>query len=232
MAGDFARAIAQVFSGAFLGVLAKALLLTLAALAGLVALAGWLASGLDWTFDLPRLGEVSLGAAAFWGAVGLALLASAFLMFPVAALVLGFFLEDVARAVEARHYPGLPPVRAPGWGEVLGQGLGFLGLLLLVNALLLLLGWLAGPALPLLFWAGNGWLLGREYFQLAALRRLGPAEARALRRRHGAEVWIAGTLLALPLTVPLLGLLVPVIGAAAFTHMVERLRRAAPPRPG
>ena len=48
----------------------------------------------------------------------LASLIIAMLLFPsVALMAVSLLLEDIARAVETRHYPGLPPPRAPGIGE-------------------------------------------------------------------------------------------------------------------
>ena len=78
----------------------------------------------------------------------------------------------------------------------------------------------------MLFWGLNGFLLGREYFTLVAMRRLGPAGAKALRSRHAGRVWLAGTLMAIPLSIPLVNLLVPVLGAASFTHLFHRLNRS------
>ena len=69
----------------------------------------------------------------------------------------------------------------------------------------------------------NGFLLGREYFQVAAMRREGRSGAAALRRRHAGTIWLAGVLMALPLSIPLLNLFVPILGAATFTHLYHRL---------
>ena len=69
----------------------------------------------------------------------------------------------------------------------------------------------------------NGFLLGREYFTLAAIRRIGRQGARELRSRHAATIWLAGVLMAIPLTVPLLNLVVPILGAATFTHLFHML---------
>ncbi len=83
-----------------------------------------------------------------------------------------------------------------------------------------------GPASPLLFWAVNGYLLGQEYFAMVAARRLPPDEAKALRARHRGRIWGAGVLMALPLSVPLVNLVIPVLGTATFTHLFHRLRAA------
>jgi uncharacterized protein involved in cysteine biosynthesis len=92
-----------------------------------------------------------------------------------------------------------------------------------VNVLALVLYGFAGPFIPVVFWAVNGFLLGREYFTMVATRRLGRAAAKALRRRYAGQVWIAGILMAAPLSFPLINLLIPVLGAATFTHLVHRL---------
>ena len=131
----------------------------------------------------------------------------------------------MAAAVEARHYPHLPPVPRLPLGESLKDAVNFLGLLIAVNVVALFFYALAGPFVPLLFWALNGLLLGREYFTLTALRHLSPADAKRLYRANRATVWVAGTLMAAPLSIPLLNLLVPIFGVATFTHIFHRLHK-------
>ena len=92
-----------------------------------------------------------------------------------------------------------------------------------LNALALIVYFIVGPLAPLMFWALNGYLLGREYFQMVAMRRLGRVAARDLRRRNSGQVWLAGILMTVPLTVPLLNLIIPVLGAATFTHLFHRI---------
>ena len=178
---------------------------------------------------LPWIGAVGgLHLLAGGAAVLAMLLLSAFLMVPVAAAFTGVFLDEVATAVEAQHYPGLPPARPQGWGELIGGGLRLALLSLAVNLLALVAYLLAGPLAPLMFWAVNGYLLGREYAQGAASRRMAPAEARALCRRNLGPIWAMGTLLAVPLTIPVVNLAVPILAAAAFTHLMARLSAPAP----
>lgn len=213
----------------FLGVLFGGVALALALLAGVylgfVWLIGWLVPD---TFSLPLVGTVSwVDDALSWASLGMMLGLSVFLMVPVASMFTGLFLEVVADAVEARHYPGLGPAPSVPFGEALRDSLNFLGVLILVNLLALLLYLMVGPFAPLLFWAVNGYLLGREYFQLTALRRLGRTGAKAARRRHALPVFVAGVLMAIPLTIPVVNLLVPVLGAATFTHLFHRLEPAA-----
>jgi CysZ protein len=81
------------------------------------------------------------------------------------------------------------------------------------------------PLAPILFWVVNGVLLGREYAQLVALRRSDAAGAAAFRKRHRPTIFAAGVLMAVPLTIPVVNLLVPILGAATFTHLYHRLTR-------
>lgn len=224
--GDVLRALGQVLDRRFLGVLLRALALTLALLAALTGGAVWLVGLLPATLDLPLVGEVATPVAWVQALTGGAvLLLSAFLMFPVAAAFVGLFLDEIADAVEARHYPGLAPPRRTGLGEEIAAAVRFTLVVLGANLLALVLYLPAGPFAPLVFWAVNGYLLGREYFELAAARRLGPEGVTKLRRRHRFTVWAAGALMAVPLSVPVLSLVVPVIGAASFTHLFHRLWR-------
>jgi len=159
---------------------------------------------------------------------------SVFLMVPVAALFSGLFLEDVADAVEERHYPALPAVKRMGIYQSLIGSVNFFGVLIAVNAVALVLYAFVGPFAPLMFWAVNGYLLGREYFQTVAYRRMDHRAAQALRRAWRGRIWLAGTLMAAPLSLPFVNLLIPVLGVATFTHLFHRIRaeeaRALPSR--
>ncbi|SMX46922.1 CysZ-like protein [Maliponia aquimaris] len=224
------RAIAQLPDPRFRGVLLRGIGITVAALVGAVIvvfqLVGWLVGddpSLPWIGPLPWLAD-----AASWASVPVMLLLSAFLMIPVASAVTSLFLEEVAQAVEDRHYPGLGTATSVPLGDGLIDSLGFLGTMVLANLLALVLYLLFAPLAPFIFWALNGFLLGREYFTLAAMRRVGRTEARRLRRRHLGAIWATGVIMAVPLTIPLVNLLVPVLGAAAFTHVFHRVAANRP----
>ena len=226
--GDLALALGQIGDRRFLWVVTKAVGLTIMLLAGLGWLAGWGASFLPTDLgDWPLIGQVTLPVSGFEGlAVGAVLFASIFLMIPVAALFVGFFLEDVAEAVEARYYPGLPPARGQGLVANLLNALRFAGVVIVANLMALILYLFSGPAAPLVFYAVNGYLLGREYFELVAARHMPFREAIALRKRHWLRAWAAGTLMAVPLTIPIMNLVVPVLGVATVTHQFNRLWRS------
>lgn len=230
MLGDFFRALGQLGDARFRSVLWRGIGLTLALLVAVYVLAlNAIRTFVPDQVTLPWIGPVGgIDAVLSWGSIPVMLLASVFLMVPVASAFTGFFLEDVAEAVEDRHYPALPdPVPVPFLTMLLESAV-FFGVLVLANLLALAVYPFAGPLAPVVFWAVNGYLLGREYFTMVAMRRVGRAEARALRRRHAGEIWLAGTLMAAPLSVPLVNLIIPVLGAATFTHLFHRLQARGP----
>jgi len=224
------RAIAQLGDPRFTSVLLRGLALTLALLIGAAALTVWLVGWLvPDTLTLPLIGEVGfLDTLASGLSLVAVLVLSVFLMVPVASAFTGIFLDEVADAVEARHYPDAEPADGTPLLTGLADALRFLGVVMAANLAALILYAVFPPFAPLIFWAMNGFLLGREYFQLVAIRRLAPAEAARLRRRHAGLIWLAGGLMAVPLTVPVVNLLVPILGVATFTHLYHALAARAP----
>ncbi|MGF1658944.1 MAG: EI24 domain-containing protein [Rubrimonas sp.] len=227
MLGDLARALGELGHAAFWVVAAKAVGLTLALLAGAFALAGWaLGVGEGFAIDLPFLDPVEIGGGvggALFGAA--ALVASAFLMLPVAALFIGVFLDEIVDAVERRSYRDLPPARPVPLATQLRASLGLLGAMALGNTLALIVYLIAAPLAPFTFVAINGWLLGREYLETVALRRMDRAQAAALRRRWRLSAWGIGAAIAAALIVPIANLFAPLIGVAAATHLYHRATR-------
>jgi len=223
---DFFRAVAQLGDARFRRVLWFGLALTVALL-GAVYAAVLLAitTFSPDTGSLPFVGQVTwLRDLLSWASLGFMLLLSSFLMMPVASAFTSLFLDDVADAVEARHYPGLPGVARASWSDALVDTLNFLGLLVGANFLALFLYLAMPPLMPLIFWGVNGYFLGREYFQLAARRRMDRKAALAMFKRNRGKIWFAGLAMAIPLSLPLINLLIPVLGAATFTHYFQRLR--------
>ncbi|SET04936.1 EI24 domain-containing protein [Oceanicella actignis] len=232
LVADFIRAAAQLSDPRFRRVFVLSILLTAALLAALYLLWSMAVAAIpDMRFTLFGAEIGFLDEAARWLAWAAGLVGLAFLMFPAASLFIGFFLEEIAAAVEARHYPHLPPAKPLGLLETIWDGVLFTLTLLGANAAALLVYLISGPLAPFVFLAVNGYLLGRQYFELAAARRIGFRAARRLRRRHLARVWAGGAMLAVPLTVPIVSLAVPVLGVAAFTHQFHRLNgdASAPP---
>ena len=224
---DFFRSVGQMADPRFRSVLMKGLALTVGLLITITVAMTWLVGFLvPDTLSLPLIGEVSwVDGLAWWASFLLMIVLSVVLMVPVAGAFTGIFLDDVADAVEARYYPELPPAPEVPLVETIRDSLGFPGIIVGVNLIALILFFFVGPLAPILFWVVNGYLLGREYFQLAAMRRVGRAEANRLRSGNNLQIWLAGTLMAIPLSIPLVNLLIPILGAATFTHLFHRVSR-------
>lgn len=164
---------------------------------------------------------------------GLAVLVLSWLLFPaVVTAIMSFFLERIAAAVEDLDYPGRGPPRRQRIGETVAATLRLAGLTLLLNLLALPV-YLLVPGINLfLFLSLNGYLLGREYFEVVALRRLDAAAARAARRRFGLRVFLGGIMIATLFSLPLVNLVAPVIATAFMVHVFEALPRREPHPPG
>lgn len=222
---DFARSLAQLGDPRIRRVLLRSILITIAILAALLT-ALWHGIAqihvsqhwLQWIIDiLGLLIEILL----------------AWVLFSVvASVVVSFYLDDVADAVEALHYPGLALPRRQGTAELIREGLRFAGISVLLNLLALpayaVLSFVP-PTNLLVFYGLNGYLLSREYFELVAFRRLDPREARRLRLAHPARMLLAGILIAFMLTVPVVNLLTPVFATVWMVHLYHGLAgRSAP----
>lgn len=220
---SIARAFGQLGDPAILRVLAKSVLITLGVfiVAGSLLFAGlynWLVSlGVSWSAELGSLIAVVLTVLGGW------------LLFRIVALfVLQFFADEVVQAVERRHYPEhAAKVRnIPFSEEIANAGRGALRALA-VNAVALPLALVllvTGVGTAILFWAVNGWLLGRELQDMVWLRhRHDPAEKPPV---GAVERFLLGGAIAAMMIVPFLNLLAPVIGAASATHLVHGKRKA------
>lgn len=153
---------------------------------------------------------------------GLATLALTWFLFPATVSgVIGLFLDQIAGCVEKRHYPTLPDAIGQSIGETVTTSAKFFGILVILNILMLPFLFL-GPLFPFVFYLVNGYLLGREYFELVASRRLPPAEVTKLRKAHQGSVLMVGIAIAFTLTIPLVNLLMPVVATSAMVHLYEK----------
>lgn len=230
MIGGLIKAILQLEDPGFRRVLWKALAVALAMFLVVWAAAAY---GLSWAGD--ALGDWA-AQEGFWnnavewlislGGIAAVLIAS-FLLFPaVMGLAQSFFLEEAAGAVEARHYPDLPPAGEQPLLEGVWDGLRLAAVTIVVNIVALPL-YLLPLVNFIVFYAINGYLLGREYFEVVAVRRLTPDRVTLLRRRIQGRMILAGIVIAVLLTIPLLNLLAPVVATAYMVHVVEGARRRA-----
>ncbi len=158
--------------------------------------------------------------------LGLAL-ALGLLLAPVTALIASLFLDDVAEVIERRDYPADPPGEALPLAKALVSSVKFLGVIILGNLFALLLLLIPGVNL-VAFFLVNGYLLGREFFEFAAMRYRSPEEARLFRAKHATTVLIAGLLIAAFLAVPIVNLLTPLFAAGLMVHLHKGLSRKDP----
>lgn len=216
MLSDALRAMREVFSPALRGVLWQSLLLSLLVL----ALFG---AGLQWSLNyLPQTETGWLNTIIDVVLRFFAVIVLIPMVHPVTSLVAGLFLERAAHQVEAKHYPtDAPGADQPFW-QSLRMAIRFTLLVVILN-LLALPFYLIPLFNILLFWSLNGYLLGREYFELVALRHLGPSGAGALRRRHRSRIFLAGVFIAMFATIPGLNLLTPLFSTTLMVHTYKRI---------
>lgn len=211
MISAFARAFAQLGDPAFRRPLVLGLLGAL-----LIFVALW--TGLGIALNRTQLFETLWLDRAIDALGGVAALILTVILYPViAAAILSFFLDAAIDAVEARHYPGLPAPRRPGIAEqaVMALRLLLLGLVLNLFALPLYL----IPAINLMVFYGlNGYILGREYLEMVAVRRLEPAERRRFRRESRVSWFAMGVVIAILATLPVINLAAPLVAVGAMTH--------------
>ena len=211
----------EVFSPALRGFLWKSLGLTLALLAlvwlGLTRLFDYFLDNHSLSADYPILDSLAFFLAGFGLFVGMIYLLPA-----VSAIVAGYFLDDVAEVVERNDYPSDRPGEALPLGKAIIYGLRFAGLSLLVNLVALLLFFIPGVNIGA-FFVANAYLLGREYFELAAGRFWPAADVARLRLEHRGTVLAAGAVLAGLILVPVLNLITPIFGAVMMVHLHKRL---------
>jgi CysZ protein len=235
MFNALSKAFGQSADPAFRRVFGFSFLVSLVIFAFLWAVSGfvlsWLSGGFaEWVNANISIEWIRTAADWLFGAVTVTtILVVSFFLFPSFMLIgMSFLLDPIAEAVERRHYPGLPPARHQPKGEAIRGALVFTAVTLVIN-LLALPFYLALLFLPpmnlVLFYLINGYLLGREYFELVAVRRLDIRGATKLRKHFRLRVILAGAVIAFMLTIPLVNLFTPILATAFMLHIFEDLRR-------
>jgi len=190
-----------------------------ALLFGLLWLAGYLVwpaegfTGWDW---------VDQGIDWLAGAAGILL--TGFLLLPIAGLFIGIFIDEISGAVEGRFYAHDKPGVDQSLKDGVITGLKFAGVLLAVNLILLPFYFF----MPLVPWLANAYLIGREYFEMVALRHHNYKETQRLRRQYRWHVYAAGILIAGLLMIPILNFAVPLVGVAFMVHWYKNLTGSVP----
>ncbi|MEO9530567.1 sulfate transporter family protein [Roseibium sp.] len=210
------RAMSEVFEPEFRAIFWKMLGFTLGVLLVIwIALQGLVANFVELPYGWM---ETALSVLTGIGAV----FALGFLIAPISALFAGLFQDDIADIVDRKDYPGDSPGRALPFAQSVGQTLKFTGIVILGNLFALLL--LLVPGVNLVaFFLVNGYLLGREFFEFAAMRFMPPAEAKAFRKARGGTVFVAGLVIAGLLAVPILNLVTPIFATIFMLHLYKHL---------
>jgi uncharacterized protein involved in cysteine biosynthesis len=150
-----------------------------------------------------------------------------FLMPAITSLIAGFFVDDVADLVEREYYPAEEPGMALPIMLATIEGVKIALLTLVVYLIALPFVFVAGAGF-LVFFIATAWLLGKQYFELAAMRFRPPAEAKLMRKDNAATIFTAGALIAAFVSIPVVNLATPLFGMALMVHMHKRL---SGPRP-
>lgn len=178
----------------------------------------------DWLSWLNDIGE-GLADAGFWAVV----FAGSYLLFPgIVTMVMGLLADQIATAVEDEYYPNRRGTRKVPVGDVVISAAKLTLMMLIINLLaalpyLLLLFFTAGTGTLALFIVINGYLLGREYFEMVAIRHADRRMVDELRVTYSSKVFLIGCLMAGMFVIPFVNILAPILGAAIMTHMVHQL---------
>ncbi len=219
MLSSAAASFRQMFDPGFRGVLLLGVAGTITLFLLLLFGLQWIVTsvpdfGLNWVREVYRLVSASLLTIAF-----------IFLGVPVAQMFASFFLDRIAARVEAKHYPGGNPDTVTGFWGIVGAGLRFSAISFFLNLLAIPVTLASFGIGAVVMFFVNGYLAGRTFFELAALRHVLPGDARALRRRHRVRLFAGGALVSLLSMIPILNFFVPLFGAAMMTHEYNKLSR-------
>ncbi|HZQ14189.1 MAG TPA: sulfate transporter family protein [Pseudolabrys sp.] len=225
------KALAQMFTPALRAVLMKAvgLALILIVVVGIVLqrlLAALAQHGADWAEQTSGFAPHAAWSALAWVLsimAGLGIVTGAlFLMPTISAFVGSFFVDEVGEAVEREYYPADALGRALPFVRALIEGIKIALLSLAVYFCALPFIFFAGLGVIILFIA-NSYLLGREYFELAAMRFRPPYEAKAMRKANAAYVFLCGMVIAVFVSIPVINLATPVFAMAFMVHVHKRM---------
>jgi CysZ protein len=185
---------------------------------------GWLEAMLGPGFQTPL--NILAWIVSIAAGVGI-LLGAIFLMPAITSLVASVFVDEVAERVEREHYPSERPGVALPLSRAMTEGVKTALLTILVYLIVLPFVFFAGLGF-IAFFIATAWLLGREYFELAAMRFRPPEEAKAMRRDNAATIFTAGLIIAAFVSIPIVNLATPLFGMAFMVHMHKRLSGSRP----
>jgi CysZ protein len=225
------KALAQMFTPALRHVLMKAvgLALILIVIIGILLqrlLSALAAHGADWAEQTSGFAPHAAWSALAWVLsimAGLGIVTGALFLMPTIAAFIGtFFVDETAEAVEREYYPTEPLGRALPFFRALIEGIKIALLTLIVYFVALPFILFAGLGVIILFLA-NAYLLGREYFELAAMRFRPPYEAKAMRKANAAYIFLCGMVIAVFVSIPVVNLATPIFAMTFMVHVHKRM---------
>ena len=226
-----AKALAQMFSPPLRAILLKSIGLALLLIVAfgialqrfLVWLAQWSEIWAEGALGPNAHGLLSLLPWVISIAASLGIVVGSVLLMPaVTSLVASFFVDDIAAEVERAYYPADPVGVAVPLPRALLEGIkaALLAVAVYFCALPFLL--LAGFG-ALIFFFATTYILSREYFELAAMRFRTPHEAKAMRKTNATYIFLAGMVIAVFVSIPVVNLATPLFGMAVMVHMHKRV---------
>lgn len=140
------------------------------------------------------------------------------LLFPI---LMSFFDDKIFENIEREDYPQLPAAEPPFWPTFMADAKFSLKAVLL-NILCLPL-YFIPPLWILVYYGMNGYLLGAQFFRMAAGRRMSAGEAKSLQHKASGSVFAAGVAIMVCSTIPFLNFVAPVLGIATMLHLFHHL---------
>jgi CysZ protein len=211
------KAAAMLFDRDFAGIVLRSLLLTAALFVVLFVVVEYALT------HMPPLGTIWVNRLLEVAMPFILVLAIFFLGAPVAAIFGSLYLDRIAAKVDAHFFPDDPKSAGTPLARGLGEAARLIALSLLVNVFLLPVD-IGVPGLAeIATILANGWLLGREFFELAALRHVSRKDSDAMRTRYATRIYAAGLLISILTAIPLIDLIAPFFGSALMAHLFKRL---------
>ena len=230
----FTKSVEQLNDPAFLKVTLYGIVGAIAAFIVLWSGVGYVLDLIDWHavwgvgWFIDWAGQDNASAAGSVGYGIMAVVLSVMLFPALMTAIVGVFLDDICKAVEDRHFADQGPAREQPLMEAIGQGLKFFGVMVALNIavlpiyFLLLIVFGAGA---FLFYLVNGYLVGREFFELVAARRYDEPGVRRMHKMNKGKVFLFGIVFVFLMTVPIVNLVAPILAAATMVHLFQTMRR-------
>ena len=216
----FLISLSQLLDPAFRRVIIKAILLSVFVFVFLAIIVWFVLSETNfftfWLFE---------AFADIFGGVTAIIIAC--LLFPtLASFFITLFLEDIVEAVESRYYHDtlLEKINNPSAMFIIS--LRFTAIALFLNILVIPFYFFTIWFPPLgifVFYCLNGYLLGREYFELVALRHIKMEDIPSIRQSNRWQLFLFGSVTTFLFTIPIINFLAPILGVTGMTHLFRKL---------